>query len=338
MKAIIQTEYGAPDVLNMAEIDKPTSGDKEILVKVRSTSVGYGDIMARNFGNITIKDFNMPYLFFLFTKLEFGSRKPKKKILGSEFSGIVESTGKDVTKFKEGDEVFGYRAAKFGANAEYLCVPEKSNLALKPSNMSFEEAGTITYGSLTALNILSKMKIRKGRKVLVIGASGSIGSAAVQLAANHYGAEVTGVCSTAGIDYVKALGAKKVIDYSNESYTESGETYDLIFDVLGKSSFSEAKGSLSRKGVYLRASFKSRHLWQMIRTKIAGGKKVICSLSMERPGDLAIVRELIEEGKIKSIIAKTFTLEQLPEAHRFIESGGIQGKVAVKIHENLINN
>ena len=248
MKAIVYTKYGSPDVLHLAEVEKPTPKDNEILVKVHATSVNYGDIAARNFKEITPQKFNMPLIIWFMAKISFGLRKPTNPILGSEFAGEVESIGKDVQRFKEGDQVFGYVGPNMGAYEEYLCMPEDGCVAIKPANMTYEEAAVVPYGAIMALNLLGKVNIQPGQKVLINGASGGIGSAAVQLARHHFGAEVTGVCSTQRLEYVKSLGADKVIDYTKEDFTQNGETYDLIFDVLGKSSFSRCKNSLKSKG------------------------------------------------------------------------------------------
>ena len=263
MKAIVYTEYGPPDVLQLKEVAKPDPKEDEVLIRIYATSVNYGDLVARNFKEISPRKFNMPFLFWLLAKISFGIRKPKISILGSEFAGEVESTGKDVKSFKQGDQVFGYLGQSMGAYAEYLSVPEDGVLAIKPANMSSEEAAVVPMGAIMALYLLrEKGNIQSGQKVLINGASGSIGSAAVQLA-KYYGAEVTGVCSTPRLEFVKSLGADKVIDYTKEDFTQSGETYDLIFDILGKSSFSRCKNALKQNGRYILASFKLKQLLQM---------------------------------------------------------------------------
>ena len=332
MKAIVITRYGPPDVLKLKEVEKPVPRDNEILVRVHAASVNYGDILARNFKEISPRKFNMPLLFWVFAKLLFGVRKPKTTILGNEFAGEVEAAGKAVKRFKVGDPVFGYRGQSMGAYAEYLCMPENGAVAIKPAAMSEEEAAVAPYGAIMALYLLRKQDIRPGQKVLVNGASGGIGSAAVQLA-RHYGAEVTGVCGAPGQDYVKSLGADKVVDYGKEDFTNSGEIYDLIFDILGKSSFSRCKNSLSPNGRYLRASFKTRELWQMLWTAMKGGKRVICLLAPGNLEDLLSVRELIEVGKIKTIVDRRFPLAQAVEAHRYVELGQKKGSVAIIVEE-----
>ncbi|OLS23559.1 MAG: Alcohol dehydrogenase [Candidatus Heimdallarchaeota archaeon LC_2] len=331
MRAIVQSKYGSPDVLELKEIAKPTPKDNEVLIKIFATTVTFGDISARNFRKISPRKFAMPFIFWLTARFMFGLRKPRKKTLGCEFAGEIEDTGKDVKLFSKGDEVFGYRGPSLGANAEYLSVPEDGIVAIKPTNMTYEEAAGIPYGALTALNLLKKINIQSGQKVLINGASGGIGSAAVQLAKSHFGAEVTGVCSTTKLELVKTLGADKVIDYTKEDFTKNGEIYDLIIDILGKSSFSKCKGSLSHNGIYLLASFKMRQLLQMLRTKIIGSKKVICALSLENAEDLIFIRDLIEEGKIKSVIDRRYALEQIADAHRYVEKGHKKGHVIITL-------
>ncbi len=333
MKAIVYTEYGPPEVLQLKEVEKPTPKEDEILIRVYATSVNYGDIIARDFRNITPRKFNMPFLFWLIAKISFGLRKPKIKILGSEFAGEIEATGKDVKRFKEGDQVFGYRGQSMGAYAEYLCMPEDGVLAIKPADMTYEEAAAVPSGGMTALYILRKENIQSGQKVLINGASGGIGNFAVQLARDS-GAEVTGVCGTPRLEFVKSLGADKVIDYTKEDFTQSGETYDLIFDILGKSSFSRCKSSLKQNGRYVLASFKMRQLFQMLWTSIMGSKKVICVLSPQSTEDLISLKELIEAGKIKSVIDRSFPLERAAEAHRYVEQGHKKGNVVITVEHN----
>jgi len=333
MKAIVYTTYGPPDVLQLKEVKKPTPRKKEILIRVYATPINFGDILARNFKNVSPRTFSMPMPLWLPTRILLGFRKPRKRILGSEFAGEIAAVGKDVELFKKGDQVYGYRSMNFGANAEYLCMPEKGVVAQKPDRMTFEEAAAVPYGAITALNLLKKVNIQNGQKVVINGASGAIGSYAVQLA-KYFGAEVTGVCSTPRLELVKSLGSDKVIDYTREDFAKSGETYDLIVDILGKSSFSHCKSALKENGRYLLASFKMKQLFQMIWTSITGGKKVICALSPERAEDLIYIKELIDAGKIKSVIDRCFPLEQTAEAHRYVEEGYKKGNVVITIYHN----
>lgn len=334
MKAVTLTKYGPPEVLQMNEVEKPIPKENEVLIKVYAASVNFGDIIARNFKEVTPGQFSMPFILWLFAKIFFGFRKPRISILGSEFSGEIESVGKDVTRFKHGDQVFGYLGQKMGAYAEYLCMPEDGTVVIKPNNMSYEEAAAAPYGSIMALGLLRHLNIKQGQNILIKGASGGIGSAAVQLA-KHYGAKVTGVCSTNRMEFVKSLGADKVIDYTKEDFSQNGETYDLILDILGKGSFYQSKGSLKPNGCYLFASFKMKQFFQMIMTSIIGSKKVICAIAPGNVKDLITIKELIETGKIKSIIDKCFPLEKTADAHRYIIEGNKKGNIVITIkHKN----
>lgn len=330
MKAIVYENYGPPEVLRLQEVEKPAPGDNDVLVRVHAASVNYGDLLARNFREITPRKFNMPFFFWIMAKLYFGLKKPRITVLGSEFAGEIEARGKNVKSFKAGDRVFGYLGQNMGAYAEYLRLPENGVLAVIPADISYEQAAVVPYGAIMALHLLRTQNIRPGQKVLVNGASGGLGSAAVQLAKSD-GAEVTGVCGAPRLEYVKSLGADKVIDYGKEDFTAGGETYDLIFDILGKSSFSRCKGSLAPNGRYLRASFKTRHLWQMLWTSLVGGKRVVCSLAPGSRADLLSVKGLIEAGKIKAVIDRRFPLAQAAEAHRYVEQGQKRGNVVITI-------
>jgi NADPH:quinone reductase-like Zn-dependent oxidoreductase len=330
MKAIIYQEYGPPEVFKAAEVEKPVPRDNEVLVKIKATSVGFGESLARKFKSVTPEQFSMPFIFWLISKLYFGWNKPRIKVLGSVFSGEVEQTGKKVVNFRAGDRVFGYKGQQMGTYAEYICIPENGCIAIKPGNMSHEEAVLATYGPIMALPLLRKTNILPGQKVLIVGASGGIGAAAVQIA-RHYGAHVTGICSTNRVKYVNSLGAHKVIDYNNEDFTQTGETYDLIMDVLGRTSYFQCKKNLSPNGTYLLASFKTKQLLQMLWTKYFDDRKVICSLAPGSAKDLLQVKELIEKGKIKSIIDRKFPLDQMTEAHQYYESKQRNGSVAITI-------
>jgi NADPH:quinone reductase-like Zn-dependent oxidoreductase len=330
MKAIVYTEFGSPDVLHLAEVAKPAPKDNEVLIKVHAAPVNYGDLIARNFKNLPVREFNMPLPLLLPTRLYFGLRKPRVNILGNEFAGVVEAIGTAVTRFRPGDPVFGYRGQSMGTYAEYVCMAETGSLACKPTNMTYAEAAAIPYGAIMATSLLRKANIQRGQKVLINGASGGIGSAAVQLA-KYYGAAVTGVCGTPRLGFVKALGADRVIDYTKEDFTRNGETYDLIFDILGKSSFARCQNSLKPDGIYLLASFKMKPLFQMVWTKFVGNKRVVCAMTSEKPEDLTFVEELIEAGKYKAIVDKCFPLEQAAEAHRYAEGGQKAGSVVIAL-------
>ena len=330
MKAIVNTEYGSPEVLHLADVKKPLPRDNEVLIRVHATSVNFGDTMARNFKAISPRQFNMLFLIWLMAKISFGLDQPKITILGNEFAGEIEAVGKNVKRFKQGDQVFGYTGEKMGAYAEYLGMPENGVLATKPTNLTFEQAAGLPYGALMALSLLRRANIRPGQKVLINGASGGIGAAAVQIA-RYLGAEVTGVCSTSKVDFVKSLGAAKVVDYTKEDFTQNGETYDLIFDILGRISFSRCKNSLKPNGIHLFASFKMKQLLQMLWTSRSSGQKVICALGPGSVEDLCSIKELIETGKIKAFIDRSFPLEQVAEAHRYVEDGHKKGSVVISV-------
>ncbi len=255
MKTTICTKYGPPEVLELKNVEKPEPKEYEILVKIHATTVNYGDLLARRFNEVSPSEFNMPFLFWLPAKIFFGLRKPNINILGSEFAGEVEGIGQNVRRFKVGDQVFGYLGQNMSAYSEYLCIPENGMAALKPSNMTYEEAATVPMGAIMALSILRKANIQPGQRVLINGASGGIGSHAVQIAKHHFGAEVTGVCTTPRLEFVKSLGADQVIDYTKEGFTERTVRYDLIFDTVGKLisgiTKSKARKALLPSGIFL---------------------------------------------------------------------------------------
>lgn len=322
MKAIVCTKYGAPDVLQLQEIEKPVPKDNEVLIKIHSAAVTTAGLHGRK---------GEPF----FTRLFSGLTKPKKDILGMELSGEVEATGKDVKLFKKGDEVFGLTGMSLGANAEYKCLPEDAALILKPANTTYEESAALIEGGLTALNFLrNKGNIQSGQKVLIYGASGSVGTASIQIA-KHFGAEVTGVCSTANLEMVKSLGADVVIDYTKEDFTKNSKTYDIIFDTVGKCSFPLCKGSLKEKGIYLDAAGLST-VFHMLWTSLLGSKKAILTATYVRSAnaikkDLIHLKELIEAKKIIPVIDKRYPFEQIVGAHRYVETGRKKGNVIISL-------
>jgi len=319
MKAIVYARYGSPDVLQLKEVAKPAPKDNEVLIKIYATTVTSGDCRVRKADPFAIRFFN-------------GLTKPKKTtILGNELAGEIEEAGKNVKLFRKGDQVFGQAGMGLGANAEYICLREDATLVLKPKNLTYEEAASIPFGGNTALHFLRKGNIRSSQKVLIYGASGSLGTAAVQLAKN-FGADVTGVCSTVNVELVKSLGADKVIDYTKEDFTKIGQTYDIIFDTTGKSPFSGCVKSLKQKGIYLRAVHMSlssivRGLW----TSMTSSKKVIGGVASELKENLVFLKELIDMGKLKPVIDKCYPFEQIVEAHRYVDKGHKRGNVAITV-------
>ena len=319
MKAIICTKYGSPDVLQLKEVEKPVPKDNEVLIRIHASTVAAGDIRLRSF--------TWAPWFWLPGRIMYGLRGPRKKIPGNELSGEIEDIGNDITQFKKGDQIFGitWTTSFGGANAEYICLPE-NEVAIKPVNMTFEEAAAVPIGCLTALVLLRKGKIQRDRQILIYGASGSVGTFAVQLA-KYFGAEVTGICSTTNIEMVKSLGADNVIDYTKEDFTKSSQTYDIIFDTVMKTSYSNCKSSLASRGVFITVDFP---LLTALWTSIAGNKKIVFGIA-NKIEDLIFLRELIEAGKIKSVIDKRYPLEQTAEAHKYVEKGHKKGNVVITV-------
>lgn len=325
MKAIVYRKYGPPEVLQLEEVLKPVPRDNEVLIKIHAATVTAEDPKMRGL--------TFPPLLRVPVGLIFGFRKPRRQILGSELAGEIVSTGKNVKWFKTGDQVFGYTGLSFGAHAEYKCMPEKSIMVIKPPNITYEEAAAIPNGALSALVFLrNKGKVKSGETVLIYGASGSVGTAAVQLA-KYFGAEVTGVCSTANLALIKSLGADKVIDYTKIDFTQGSETYDVIFDTVGHSNLSRGKKLLNPKGRYLLTEFGGREILEMLWTSVAGSRKVIGAASNMywKTNDLFFLGELAQAGKLKSVIDKSYPLEQVAEAHRYVETGRKKGNVVVEV-------
>ncbi|XXY47716.1 NAD(P)-dependent alcohol dehydrogenase [Sorangium sp. So ce269] len=325
MKAVVFDVYGPPEVLQLAEVDKPAPGNREVLVRIRATTVTAEDPKMRGFKH--------PPLLWLPIGLLFGFRRPRKTILGTEFAGEVEAVGKDVTLYQNGDPVFGYTGTSFGAHAEYKCVPEHAIMAAKPSKLSYEQAASIPNGALTALVYLRNMaRLQPRESVLVYGASGAVGTAAVQIA-KALGARVTGVCSGRNLALVASLGADEVIDYTRQDFTRNGQAYDIVFDTIGKTSMAQVEGSLRPKGRYLVTVFGVRELLWMLWTSLAGGKRILGGASNFHwtPDDLAYLRDLIEAGKLTAVIDRSYPLADAAQAHRYVEEGHKRGNVVLTV-------
>lgn len=325
MKAVVYERYGPPEVLQLQEVEKPVPGDHEVLVRIYATTVTAEDPKQRAL--------TFPLLIRIPFGLMFGFRRPRIKILGFEFAGEIEATGQQVQRFQRGDRVYGYTGLSFGAYAEYKCMPETGLLARMPANLDYEEAAAIPNGALTALTFLRKKgRLQKGENALIYGASGAVGTAAVQIA-KYLGATVTGVCSTRNIALVKSLGADRVIDYTKEDFTQSGETYDLIFDTVGKSSLLQGKQVLNPGGRYLLSEFGLSAIAQMLWTSVVGSKKVIVAASnlSWATDDLHFFNEMVEAGKFKPVIDRRYPLEQIRDAHRYVEQGHKTGNVVITI-------
>ncbi|MFG0214878.1 NAD(P)-dependent alcohol dehydrogenase [Brevibacillus porteri] len=302
MRAVVCTKYGSPDVLELREVEKPIPKDYEILIKVHATTVTSGDCR--------IRAFQSPFFLWIPMRLVLGLTKPRNPILGVELSGEVEVIGKHVTRFKKGDQVYALSGMRCGAHAEYICLHENAIVGLKPTNVTHEEAAAIPFGGTTALHFFRKGKLQKGQKVLIYGASGSVGTSAVQLA-KYCGAEVTAVCSSANLDLVKSLGAEKVIDYTKEDFTKKEERYDIVFDAVGKATKTHCVKVLAPNGVFLTVDGQG--------------------IAKVRTEDLVFLKELMEAGQIKAVIDRRYSLEQVSEAHRYVETGRKKGDVVIKV-------
>ena len=317
MKAAVYTQYGPPEVLQVKEVAKPSPKDNEILVRINATAVNSGDVRLRKADPFAVRFF-------------FGLLKPRINILGSVFSGEVESVGSKVSLFNVGDQVFGHTDMRLGAYAEYICLPEHGSLALKPASISHNEAAAIPFGGVTALHFIRKANIKANQKVLVVGASGAVGSAAVQLA-KSYGAIVTGVCSTANIDLVKSIGADKVIDYTKEDFMQNGEIYDLIFDTVNTIPVARAAKSLAKNGIMILSAAGMSEMLQGFWISKTNNIKVLTGVISHTSEGIIFLRQLIESGKFKPVIDRTYPLEQIAEAHAYAEKGHKKGNIVISI-------
>jgi NADPH:quinone reductase-like Zn-dependent oxidoreductase len=325
VKAILHTQYGSPDLLQFKEIDKPIPKDNEVLIKIHATTVSTGDCNVRNFTFVT-KSMRP------IAKLIFGIGKPwKARVLGTELAGEVESVGKAVKRFKTGDRIVASTGMAGGGHAQYACLPEKGALAIMPDSLSWEEAVAIPFGANTALYFLRDLgEIQAGHELLIIGASGSIGSAAVQLA-KHFGATVTAVCSGANMEMVKSLGANHVIDYTKEDFTKNGKTFDLIFDIVSATTFDRCRNSLKPRGVFLQNIIGLTDLVRILWKSVTGGKKLKGGVAMESPERMNFIVQLAADGELKAVIDRTYPLEQIAEAFKYVEQGHKRGSVVITV-------
>lgn len=323
MKAIVYKKYGSPDVLEMREVAKPVPKDNEVLIKIHATTVSSGDWRARSL--------ELPPGFGLLGRLVFGVFGPRKQILGTELAGEVEAIGKKVTLFNAGDQVFAFPGAAFGAHAEYLAMPETGAIAIKPGNLSFEQAAALPFGGTTALEFLiHKGGLQAGQSVLINGASGATGTAAVQIA-RYFGAEVTGVCSTANLSLVKSIGAHHVIDYTTEDFTKNGKLYDIIIDTAGTASWARSKNSLSATGRLLVVLGGIGDTLRAVFASKSGGKRLIGGVARERAEDLRLLAKLAESGDFTPVIDRSYPFEKMAEAHAHVDTGHKKGNVVVTL-------
>jgi NADPH:quinone reductase-like Zn-dependent oxidoreductase len=324
MKAVVCEKYGSPEVLHIVEADKPVPKDNEVLIKVMATTANAADARIR--GAVVPSIFNFP------VKLAMGFKGPRKKVLGVELSGVIESVGKSVTQYHAGDKIFASTGAAFGAYAEFICLTEKAVMVKKPVNMNFEEAAAVPHCALAALHYLQKGDIGTGQKVMIYGASGGIGTYAVQIA-KAFGAKVTGVCSTANIELVKSLGAEEVIDYTREDLSKENTTYDVIFDTIGKAPITQCVNMLEEKGMYLSAvHLELSRILEGIKLSLKSNKKVIGGVAPYTVENLEFLKSLIEEGNLKAAIDKTFSLEQMKKAHAYVDTGHKKGHVVINVN------
>ena len=325
MKAIICPKYGPPEILQLGDIEKPVPKEKEVLIKIHATTVTAGDC--------EIRGLKFPPMMKLLIRLGFGLKGPRRKVIGQEFAGEIEAVGKSVTRFKKGDKIFGSPGMKLGTYAEYCCLPEDGPMIIKPPEITFGEGAAIPLGGLEALHFLRKGNIQKGEKVLIIGAGGSIGTAGIQLARN-FGGKITAIDSTSKLDKMLSIGAEQVIDFTKEDFTKMGQTYDVIFDIVGKNSFSDCIGLLNENGRYLIANPGLSHKFKAILLSMRSNKKVISDYTVQRSEDLSYLAEQIVGGKIKILIDKVFPLEQMVKAHQYVETGAKKGNLVITVMSN----
>jgi NADPH:quinone reductase-like Zn-dependent oxidoreductase len=322
MKAIICPRYGPPEVLELRDVEKPIPQDNEVLVGIRATTVVQADVRVRGF--------RVPPSFWVPARLSLGFIRPKQPVLGTEFSGMIEAIGKDVRRFAVGDQIFGLTGHEMGCYAEYRCVPEDGLVVRKPVNLSFEEAAAMPMGGLTALFFLKKGNVGSGQRLLVYGASGSIGTYAVQLA-KHLGAEVTGVCSTSSLELVGSLGAERVIDYTKEDFSKHGRVYNVIFDTVGKCSLRDSMRSLKEGGCFLQTIATPGTSLRMRWAAMITGNKLVGGTMAAKPGDLVFLKELAEAGRIRPVIDRSYAMERIVEAHRYVDQGHKKGNVVITV-------
>jgi NADPH:quinone reductase-like Zn-dependent oxidoreductase len=322
MKAIVHTKYGPPEVLQLKEVPKPTPKGNEVLIKIHATTVNRTDSALRK---------AEPFI----SRFVTGLIRPKKTILGTEFAGEIEVVGKDITSFQVGDKVFGFSGSDFGAHAEYMTMPEEGSLTTMPANMTYEEAAPSTEGAHYALSFIRKAKLQSGQRVLINGASGAIGSAAVQLT-KHFGADVTAVCNTKNVALVKSLGADRVLDYTKEDFTKDDQIYDAVFDTVGKSSFRRCKPLLKPGGIYISSElgYMAQNPILALVTPIIGKKKVMFPIPKPCDENLALFKELIEAGKFRGVIDRCYPLEEIVEAYKYVETGQKTGSVVITMEHN----
>ncbi len=326
MKAFVNTRYGPPEVVKLMEVDKPVPADDEILIKVYATTVNRTDCGFRSAEYFVSRFFS-------------GLFKPKFKTLGNEFAGVIEALGKNVISFKTGDRVFGYNDSKFGAHAEYMTIAENGAVAIMPVNLTFEEATPITEGGHYALCDIRAAKIKSGQNVLIYGASGAIGSAAVQLV-KYFGATVTAVCNGKNLELLKSLGADQVIDYATQDFTKTVQTYDFVFDTVGKSSFAQCKPLLTKKGIYISTELgkNSVNIFLALITLLSGGKKVLFPIPGISKEDVVFLKELAENGLYKPVIDRRYFFEQIVEAYKYVETGQKTGNVVITLNRSQQNS